>query len=302
MHYIFVANGRAEMAEKIKATLNEQLEGLDISHEIYWIRGTGDGTRFVRIHCDLNPKAEECFIACGGSGTANEVASGIAGFPNKCMAMMPFGATNDVSRYYQGEGRDFSSIRKILEGETVKIDLLRANDNYSLNVINIGFDASVAADASDLCNRGVDPIKAYKRGVTRSILGYRYNKIRVVADGEKLNRRNMLMCTICNGRWCGGQYLCGPQSKNDDGVMEVNLFKTCTLYTFMKLLPFYTKGTFLDDDFCRHHIHFRRAKHVTLDSESLITVCLDGEIIASQHFDIDILPGHISLVLPKKED
>ena len=300
MLIIFVVNGRADKKGVIDAELEKQLEGTSFKYEIYHTTGVGDGIRYVRIYCDLHPDDEVCFVACGGSGTVNEVASGIVGFRNKSMAIMAYEGTNDFIKYYPG--RNFQSLADILNGETVKVDIIRANDNYSLNVINLGFDAMVAHQANSMIANGVEQKTAYRKSVVRSILGHRINHIRVEADGQMLNRRTLLLCNMANGRWCGGQFQCAPRAVVDDGLIDVCLMKTCSLVTFLRLLGPYEKGKHLDDRFCLRHLKYCRARHIRLSSRNLIYLCLDGEITASTQFEIDILPGAITLVLPRKNE
>lgn len=298
MYYIFVINGRKDYAELIDADLKEQLSGIDIEYSFYHTEGVGDGTRYVRIYCDLHRKKEVCFIACGGSGTANEVASGIVGFENKTMAFLAYGATNDITKYYSD--RDFTSLKKILEGEVQAIDIIKANDSYSINVINVGFDASVAHFATQYAEQGLNGVKAFKRGLLDSILTRRFNSIRITADGVRLNRRFMMLCSIGNASWCGGEYNCSPRAKTDDGLMEVCMFMPMSLLDFLIILPKYTKGTYLENEFARKRLKYCQAKHIELDSKDLIYISTDGEIVASSHFDIDILPGGIKILLPAK--
>ena len=299
MYYIFVINGRDDMRSNIDCDLKRQLQKTDIQYEIYHTTGIGDGIRFVRIYCDLHRNTEVCFIACGGSGTANEVAQGIVGFSGKSMAIMAYGSTNDLIKHYPD--RDFHSLDRIIKGENAKLDIIRANDNYSLNVINCGFDAMVAYRANQLIERGMKGMKGYSRAVTKSVLGNRFNRIRVTADGERLNRRSMLMCVLANANYCGGQFNCAPYAKVDDGLIDLCFFKTCTLFSFLYILNHFKTGTHLTDKFCLRNIKYRQVRHVELDSDYLIYLCLDGETTAATHFDIDIIPGAINMVLPSKD-
>lgn len=298
MFYIFVVNGRNDMRERIDTDLRKQLEGRAIRYSIYHTEGPGDGLRYVRIHCDLYPAEEECFIACGGSGTANEVASGIVGYPSKSMAILAYGSSNDLIKYYPD--RNFHSLDCILRGENVKIDIIKANENYSLNVINCGFDAMVAHEANRFLEQGKGQ-KGYVKAVWKCLLWHRFNHIKVTADGERLNRRTMVLCTLSNAGWCGGKYYCAPNARTDDGLIDVCLFKSCTLLSFLLMMGKYTRGKHLSDPYCKKHLVYRQVRHAELESKDLIFLGLDGEISAATHFDIDILPGAINLVLPASD-
>ena len=56
------------------------------------------------------------FYACGGDGTVNEIANGIAGFPNAAMTCIPIGTGNDfLKKLRQGRPAAFSGRGKPVE-------------------------------------------------------------------------------------------------------------------------------------------------------------------------------------------
>ena len=153
MHYIFIINGREDknfIANQVLRQIDEVGTGLD--YELYRTTGVGDGTRFVHVWCDLHPNVECCFVACGGTGMVNEVASGMVGSKKKSLGILAYGETNDFTKYYPD--RDFRSLRKLIAGTPRKIDIIRVGDNYAINVINIGFEAAVAVHQYSLREDG----------------------------------------------------------------------------------------------------------------------------------------------------
>lgn len=293
MLYMFIINGRADKTF-IRPDVEKQLEGLDIQYQLVTTRGSGEGTRIVNLYCDLHPEEEVCFVACGGSGTANEVASGIVGRTNKYMAFMGYGGTNDLLKCFPG--RNFLSIKDILEGEKTKIDAIKVNESYSINVINGGMDAMVAYYWEIFNSEGVK--NSMNKALFRAILHDRFNRIKVVADGEVLSGRTIMQATISNGKVCGGQFVSSPNAVLDDGLMELSVFKAMSLPTLLYILPKYIKGTHLQDKFAMRHIRFKQVKHVELSSKQLIHLSLDGENVASPFFDIRILERSVNFILP----
>lgn len=296
MHYIFVINGRKDkgwILEEVQRQIDAIPGGLD--HQIYVMRGVGDGTRFVRIYCDLHPAAKVTFVACGGTGTLNEVASGMIGSKGKKLAVFAGGATNDFIKCFPG--RDFNSVQKIITGEERKIDAVKVNDSYAINLINVGFDAMVAAVANNMVEAGYTK-NAYNVGILRSIFSARFNKIRIVADGERMNRRRMLLCTIANGGWCGGEFHSAPNADLSDGWLEVCLARPMLLFTFLTVMPIYKKGLHLTNGWARRVFRYRRARHLDIISRDLIDICLDGEILSGHSFKVDVLPQEINFIVP----
>lgn len=294
MHYIFVVNGRHDFV-RAKDEIIAQADALDLSYEVYVTTGEGDATRYVNIYCDLNPKEEVCFVACGGAGTTNEVASGVVLKENKYLAIYKCGGTNDLLKYYPG--RNFRSVEEIVNGERVKIDAMKVNDSYAINVINVGMDSMAANLASIYSAEGIkDP---YRKGIMDSVLKYRFNNYKVYADGERLWNHRILLTTIANAKYCGGEFLCAPDAVIDDGLLDVCSIRRTSLVTFAILMKHYPDGSFMTNSFCRRRCKFRKAKHVELVSKDIFYACLDGEIIASTKFVIDVLDKAVNLILPR---
>lgn len=299
MKYIFITNGRADkqaVNESISTMISET--GGDMDWEIYVTKAPGDATVFVRKHCEDHISESVCYVACGGDGTINEVASGLTGMKNKYLAIIAVGTGNDFVKYYPNN--DFHSIRGILNGSATKIDILKINDSrYSINVCNIGFDAAVCSIANSLSVRGA--ANAYRKGILLGILKHRFDRIVITADGERLNRRRLLLCTMANNHYVGGEFCCAPKSLNDDGLIDVCMIRPILLIVFILVISKYRNGRHLDSPMCRPFFEYRRARHIEIHSKKKTEICLDGEMYAGKDFTVDILPGAINLIIPKEK-
>ncbi|HBF44873.1 MAG TPA: lipid kinase, partial [Clostridiales bacterium] len=146
MKYVFIINLSAgnnlaeKSLEKELVTLKESIE-----YEKHVTRAPKEATKFVKEYCE-NSKEEICFVACGGDGTINEVVSGLIGQENKYFAVLPYGSGNDFVKYYPNS--NFLSLSDLINGEKLKIDLLKVNDSYCVNMCNIGLEAVVGAEAN----------------------------------------------------------------------------------------------------------------------------------------------------------
>lgn len=294
MYYIFVVNGRADKGF-IMDELQPQLKDVSIEYEIYKTVGEGDATRFVRIYCDFHQKDEVCFVACGGTGTLSEVVNGVVGFTNKRVALLAYGSGNNFTLHFPG--RDFRSLKDIIEGEAVQSDVLKCNNDYSINVINMGFDSMAAHFGAQYILRGKD--KPYLRGTVRSVFFNRFNNYRIIADGVKMSRGTTMFCTIANASHYGQNYKCAPNAIIDDGFAEVGVTRSTSLLTFVLMYPHFKIGEHVTNAFCRRHMKFMRAKHIEVSSKSLIYLCVDGEIVASRRFEIDVIDKAVTLQLPR---
>ena len=304
MKYIYIINGRADKSLQYQE-FYDQLKEIPHLHLVYTTLGEGDATRYVRLYCDLHPEEEVCFVACGGNGIINGVASGLVGYGqaagqcgNKTMAILYFaGSTEDIIINFPG--RNFRSIKDMLDGTVTPTDIIQVNDSYCLNVCNIGFNSRVASRANELVAKGKSAHQAYTRGVINAILTSRYNRIKVTVDGERIARGPMVLCTVANGRRVGGEFNCAPNAKVNDGLMDVCYFRAMSLLRLLMLIPHYRSGTHIGSRAGKNKVLYRQAREVVLSSKDLIDIYLDGEQLPGSHFVLKILPGALPLRLPK---
>lgn len=295
MHYIFVINSSPEKSF-IHDEVKSQLNGITASYEVYCTVGPGDATRFVNVYCDLNPKEEVCFVACGGAGTLNEVVSGMVGKENKYVATLSYGGTNDLTKCFPGH--DFQSVEKLLKGETKLLDIIKINDNYSINVSCVGMDAYVTWLAEQWKDLGKE--KAYKKSILSSLLFHRFNKYNLIIDGKRMGFRRMTLCDFCNGQYSGGAFRCAPDAEQDDGYMKICCIKSMTLISSLIFIKHFAAGTHLESRFCRKRLLYVSAKSAEIQAKDLIYLGFDGETIASTSYRLDVLNKAVKFILPKK--
>lgn len=301
MKYFFVVNpkaGEGKSESIIRAAIAELPQKDDC--EVYVTKSVNDATRFVRECCERNEGEQLRFIACGGDGTINEVFNGAAECANASVTCYPCGSGNDFVKAF-GSAEVFSDIGKLLQAKDRKIDLLKVGDRYSNNVTNFGFDTTVAITINKEREKtGHGNKNAYTKGVITALIKSMKNTCTVIADGEVLNPEGKcLLCTLANGQYVGGSFKCAPKSKADDGLIDVCLIKPISRLRFVKLLGPYTAGEHLDDPKFSDIIVYRRAKKVEVKAQPGFAYSLDGEIIYSDHFTVEIAPNAVSFAVPE---
>ena len=302
MRHIFVVNtnaGPVSAVEEIKKKIDEA--GVADICEIYETKAPGDATVFIKETCKNNPKETFRFYACGGDGTINEVADGVYGNENAELSCYPCGSGNDYVKYYGGKDA-FMNIKELVDAKAEPIDLMEVCGRRCINVCNFGFDSVVGATMIKVKRKKIIGGKhAYTTGVVTGILKGRFNTCKVVADGVELNPKGkILLCTVANGQYVGGSFKCAPLSVNNDGLLEVCVIKPISLMRFLKLMPVYTEGKHLGHPLIVDHMSYCRAKKVEVFAKTpKFAVCIDGEMEASDHFTVEVLPGAVKFSAPK---
>ena len=299
-HYFIVnpAAGKQNSVDQLTCEIEKYTDRYDI--EIHETVAPHEATEFVRQKCTENPDTELRFYACGGDGTLSEVVNGVVGFENASVTCYPCGSGDDFVKYYGGR-ENFLNIEALMTAKDDLIDVLSINDRvYSINIINFGFDTKVCKTMIKVRRRKIIGGKrAYVTGVVTALLTAMKNKCEVKADGELLNPKGkILLCTLANGSYVGGSFYCAPRSLNNDGLIDVALFRPLSRFTFVKLLPVYTKGGHLDDPRFRKYFEYRRVKSVSIKAPEGFSLTVDGEILDGTEFTISVLPRALRFAVP----
>ena len=302
MKHIFVVNpcaGKQDsttiVTQKVEAYASNHP---DFDYQIYVTQSPGDATRWTRQWCADHPDHPVRFYACGGDGTLNEVVTGIIGFPNVQVTVHANGSGNDYIKYYATHN-DFNDLDRLVEGVPHPVDVMKVNDRYSINVCNFGFDAMVCKIGNDVRRKPIIGGKhSYTTGIIRSIFTSRSNYVRMTVDGEPFYDGYMLLCTLGNGRYNGGNYMCAPLSKNDDGLIEINLFKRMSLLKFASLINEYSQGTHINRPDVQKLMHYRQGTLVEMASPDPFWLVIDGEMLHSNHYRVQNIKHAVTFVSP----
>lgn len=302
MKHLVVINGHACEGKALThlQKVEEAFENLDA--EIYLTEGPRSATKFVREFLDKHQDEHVRVYSCGGDGTLHEVVDGLYGHENADLALYPIGTGNDFTKAYGGKekftlealqnGTSHPIDLSLIQGETLEFPM------FSINVINFGFDAIVGAVGNKNKLKGKkDP---YDKALVTAIFKGRFNKIDVEVDGEKITKKKMLLCTLAQGQYVGGKFRCAPKSDNTDGLIDVCLLHTRSLFAFLNILGPYTNGEHLDNPKYMKKIVYKRAKEIIVDGRGKdIDVCVDGEMVRGKHFKVTIIPNAIKFVIPE---
>ena len=98
-----------------------------------------EATEFIRNACQEDP--DTCFTVYGGDGTVFKAVNALMADGNNeraSLKIVPVGSGNDFVKTFEGE-----------YGEH-QVDVMKFNDKYAINVINMGFDCAVVQRAAKL--------------------------------------------------------------------------------------------------------------------------------------------------------
>lgn len=260
----------------------------------YITTGIGDCRRFVMEECLASPCAH--FDVYGGDGTLNEAISGImdAGAGKTASVKMhPYGSGNDTVK---------TTDASLEKGKAVPLDLIRWNEGYAVNMLNIGFDCNVVAAAGNFKKRyGIAGKLSYILGVIKEFFkpfGEHFQIEAECADGEIFRYEGeAVLCAVCNGQWCGGGFHNSPLSDMQDGVLEMILVRKVSKMGFIRMIGKYKSGEMMDKerreviDSYKKVVVYKRVRALTLTG--CRQICADGEVQECRQIQLSVLPGAV---------
>lgn len=220
----------------------------------------------------------------GGDGTINEILN-VAAVRSRLIHLVPAGSGNDFHRLIYGNISCQQSFEFALADQVQTYDIGTCNDRYFLNGVGIGFDGSVARQTVRMKLPFLPSTWKYWIAIFRNILFYKSVEMTIHVEGrDKI--KPIFMLAVANGTDYGGGFKVSPKSNASDGLLDV--VEIGKLHPFMRLLkvPKVEKGKHLEESFVEHYT----VKNIDVSSESLLYAHLDGELMESYHFHIEIQP------------
>lgn len=283
----FIVNPQAGTgyALKVEGIIRDELGRRGIEANFVRTEAPGHATELARQAAAQNGCTG--VVSVGGDGTAFEVACGLLG-GNVPLGIMPAGTGNDFVKAVSIPKKPLEALEIILSREARHVDVGVFNDQLFLNVAGTGFDVTVL-DYTLAAKKYVRGILPYLIGLVRAITRYKPVHLRLTADGVT-EERDVLICSVANGRFFGGGFPICPDAQPDDGLFDLVVVENKPRWMIPFYLPGLLMGKVLQWPFTTH----RRVSSVQIESQGM-RFNADGEIFSLDAVDIHIQHDELKL-------
>lgn len=275
MKHIFIINpaaGKRDNRQRVYAMAEalEQKHGLDVSCML--TKSHSHATQLTRSIAETGEAVR--FYACGGDGTVNEVANGIAGFDNAAMTVIPIGTGNDFLKNFGPEMLPkFMDAENLWNGEVQQLDLIDCNGKACLTIACSGIDARIAESVHDFSS-SISGKGAYLASVAVNFIARGIGQHWTVTLDDEVIEDDFALVAMCNGRHYGGGFTPMLEARMNDGLLHTILVKKISKLQFAALFGKYGSGR--HDEVSPDIIRVSDAKVVRIQGDDIVT-CLDGE-------------------------
>ena len=315
MRYAFVINPASGKSGRNKDIIKsvEQLIANHIDEDIgiYYTLEPEDACRMAdTLALEAMRAGDDIVIfACGGDGTAHEIANGLYGYDNAILGLVPIGSGNDLCRALSKGKRsykDYIDLEKQMMGRPREMDVIEISweENgeekscIAINSVNIGFDGNTAIRADELNERMVfSGSLSYLIAVFSTLIKKEGQSLRITADGEVFYDGDLLMATMGNGNYCGGGIESCPRAVLDDGLIELLVVKDLSRMSFVSKFPKFRAGGIFeikgaDDIACYKQVREVIIEPLRADEMEFV---IDGEVYKTPKIRAEIQPKGITV-------
>ena len=295
MTHLFIINpaaGSRDRTQQYRKNIEAVCKPMGLKYRIEVSAAPGDCTRIAR-EAALTGMPYRIY-ACGGDGTLNEVVAGAAGFDNVAVTCYRGGSGNDFIKIFDDPDA-FQDLNRLLDCREAEFDLIRCNDDISLNICSVGLDARIGTDVSNYKRLPLlSGFRAYAFSTVVNVIKGISEHYVVKINGEVIDGKQTMICA-CNGRYYGGGFNPVPAADPCDGWLDVLVVKKVSRLQVAGVVGKYKNGRYRELPKLVTHY---RTKELTILCDKPTPINLDGELRVAQEIHITIAPEKIRFFYP----
>ena len=296
MKHLFIINPAAGSRDRTKLysdLIRQACNKKGIECRIKISAAPGDCCKIAREAAETGEDYK--IYACGGDGTLNEVVAGAAGYPNVAVTVVSAGSGNDFTKLFS-EPEAFRDVEQLLDSEEVTFDLIRCNDDLSLNICSVGLDARIGTDVANYKRLPLlSGFRAYAVStVVNTIRGVSEHYV-VQINGETIDGEQTLIC-VCNGRFYGGGFNPVPEADPTDGMLDVLLVDKVSRLKVAQVVGKYKNGQYAQYP---ELIRYFRTDKVKVICDKPTSINLDGELRTATEIEFSVAKEKLRFFYPR---
>ena len=253
------------------------------------------GVQIGRALESIDQEEYSRIIACGGDGTLNTcVNTMIRNDIHLPLGILPAGTANDFAYYFELPSDIERAVDIALGDKTTKADVGVVNEKYFINVAALGNMVDVSQKTDPYVKSAIGPLAYYLKAATE-LNQVHPIKIRMTTP-DKVYEEEIFFMTVCNGESAGGFRKLSPESKMNDGKLDVIAFRKMPLLEFGPLLMEVINGRHPEN---RNVLYFQTPKLI-IESDENIPTDVDGEHGEQLPLHFEVLKQRLEIFVDEK--
>jgi diacylglycerol kinase (ATP) len=189
--------------------------------------------------------AYDYFIAVGGDGTINEIASQLQG-TDKTLGIIPIGSANGLAHHLKLPLDPEKALDQIQHQRSKQIDVISADDRIFVNVSGVGFDGHINNLFNETTSRG---LWSYAKLIFQEFLNFKEFDFELKIDNQDVIGKAFII-VLANTTQYGHNFHVAPNASTTDGLLHVMVIRKPKFYLVPYLLYTVFKGKILRSKYC----------------------------------------------------
>ncbi len=280
---------------------------------VAFTKAPGDGIEIAKRAAE---SGRPFIIACGGDGTANEIANGILRSGKDVeFGVFPSGTGGDFRRTLGMPEGAREAAQALRTGDTKRIDVGKVSfhdhdgndsERYFLNVTSFGLAASIierVKNGTSLSWLPLDNVRgraSYALSALQEIAGLDATMVRIRIDGGEESTLQTVNFCVANARFFGGGMKIAPAAKINDGFLDV--INIGDIHTAKIILNAYTlyRGTHLDLSEVKDTLA-KRIEARPMNEGQEVHIEIDGELAGRLPAAYQVVPSALRVRVPARK-
>lgn len=231
-------------------------------------------------------------VAVGGDGTVAEVATGIKG-TGATLGIVPAGSTNITAQDHGIPDRVEDAARLIFGSHFVRrVDVGECGDRWFLHMAGAGLDSHFFLRTSRALKRRVGWL-AYVPAAANA-LRQPPSRFDISVDGRCLAVTSPLVLVANGASVVTPMIRLHPEVHDQDGWLDLLVFTASSPSQIMRTLWGFATGSLATSPYMIH----LRGRKISLESEPVLPVQLDGDVVTSTPAIFNVVPQAIGVIVP----
>lgn len=236
-------------------------------------------------------------IACGGDGTVNEVANGIAKSKRRIpVAILPAGTVNDFANYLKIPNTPEEFCDMIEKDKVTSVDLGKMGDKYFVNVASGGILTSVAHTVPPESKSIFGRAAYYVEGMREMPKQVKNVTLMKIESEEYSSEEEVALFLVTNSSSIGGFKKLAPYADIKDGFLDCVIIGKTEVQDFITLFIELIKGEHIDNP----RVKYFKTKCLKISSpdEEEVVIDIDGEYGGKLPIKIEVEPRIFKVFIP----
>jgi diacylglycerol kinase family enzyme len=243
----------------------------------------------------------------GGDGILFDCLNGIMGLKNAELAAIPYGHTNNFIRGFgKTEKNLFRQLSQQYNAPAIPIDVMRCGNYYALNNCVFGIEAEAIRQTQRIREQ-MENGSPFNQWLSRRLYTFLFFFGNLIAHGEKQLLYQRYEVDIdgekFDGAYQGISVFNSPyyseffhplnNAMPNDGILDILTIRSSGFFRTFFLYPMYASG---NNQIFPLHFIWKQGKKISIHSEDIILLSMDGITFFESEFEMELLPGAVKFV------